>query len=174
MPKITLSTLAFVFIFFMFGNAQTSVTVSGSVKVKAAKEGLPFVNVVLKTEKDSAFVIGTVTNEVGRFSLTNIKPGNYFLELSYTGFTTKQQNLFVGSLTQFLDIKPIELEEKPTNLTEVVVNSKPNEISDKLDKKTFLLKDNISQSGGSVLQAMQSLPSVTVQDGKVQLRVAIK
>jgi hypothetical protein len=32
--------------------------------------------------------------------------------------------------------------------------------------KTFSLKDNISQSGGSVLQAMQNLPSVTVQDGK--------
>ena len=32
------------------------------------------------------------------------------------------------------------------------------------------MKDNFSQSGGSVLQAMQNLPSVTVQDGKVQLR----
>ncbi|MBC7652831.1 MAG: TonB-dependent receptor, partial [Deinococcales bacterium] len=170
MPKITLLTLYFTFICFMSGKAQTSVTVSGSVKVKAAKEGLPFVNVVLKTEKDNAFVIGTVTNEAGRFLLNNIKSGNYFLELSYTGFTTKQQTLFVGSLTQFLDIKPIELEEKPTNLTEVVVNSKPNEISDKLDKKTFSLKDNISQSGGSVLQAMQTIPGVTVQDGKVQLR----
>ncbi len=39
-----------------------------------------------------------------------------------------------------------------------------------MDKKTFSLKDNISQNGGSVLQAMQNLPSVTVQDGKVQLR----
>ena len=40
----------------------------------------------------------------------------------------------------------------------------------KWTKKTFSIKDNISQSGGSVLQAMQNLPSVTVQDGKLQLR----
>jgi hypothetical protein len=36
--------------------------------------------------------------------------------------------------------------------------------------KKFSLANNISQSGGSVLQAMQNLPGVTVQDGKVQLR----
>jgi hypothetical protein len=170
MQKFTLSTLLAAILFSTIGKAQTLVTISGNVKIKASKNGLPFVNVVLKTEKDSAFVSGTVTNEIGRFSLANIKPGNYFLELSYTGYTTKQQALFVGSLTQFLDVKTIELEEKQTNLAEVVVTSKTNEIGDKLDKKTFSLKDNISQSGGSVLQAMQSLPSVTVQDGKVQLR----
>jgi hypothetical protein len=39
-----------------------------------------------------------------------------------------------------------------------------------MDKKKHFPKDNISQTGGSVLQAMQNLPSVTVQDGKVQLR----
>jgi outer membrane receptor protein involved in Fe transport len=39
-----------------------------------------------------------------------------------------------------------------------------------MDKKTFKVEDNISQSGGSVLQTMQNLPGVTVQDGKVQLR----
>ena len=39
-----------------------------------------------------------------------------------------------------------------------------------MDKKTFSVKDNLSQSGGSVLQVMQNLPSVTVQEGKVQLR----
>ena len=32
------------------------------------------------------------------------------------------------------------------------------------------MEDNISQTGGSVLQTMQNLPGVTVQDGKVQLR----
>jgi outer membrane receptor protein involved in Fe transport len=39
-----------------------------------------------------------------------------------------------------------------------------------MDKKTFTVEDNISQSGGSVLQTMQNLPGVTVQDGQVQLR----
>ena len=150
--------------------AQNNITISGIVKDKVAKTALPFVNIILKSEKDSVFVSGTVSNEEGRFSLPNIKSGNYILEASFVGYSTKKQALFVGNLTQFLDINTIELEENATTLSEVVVTGRKEEISEKMDKKTFSLKDNISQSGGSVLQAMQNLPSVTVQDGKVQLR----
>ena len=142
--------------FFSFSNAQTNVTVSGIVKEKNSKAVLPFVNVVLKTEKDSTFVSGTVTNEEGRFTLSKIKSGNYFLEVSYIGFEKKRQTLFVGNLTEYLDIKTIEIEEKSNALQEVVITGKSAEISEKMDKKTFSLKDNISQSGGSVLQAMQN------------------
>jgi len=150
--------------------AQTNVTISGIIKDKKSKDVLPFVNVILKTEKDSAFVSGTVTSEEGRFSLSKIKSGNYYFEVSFIGYKTTKQSLFVGTLIEFLDIKSIELEEKSTSLQEVVIKEKIEQLSEKLDKKTFSLKDNISQSGGSVLQAMQNLPSVTVQDGKVQLR----
>lgn len=156
--------------FFSISNAQTSVTVSGLVKDKNTKSVLSFVNVVLKTEKDSTFISGTVTNEEGRFSLSKIKSGNYYLEVSFIGYKTTKQTLFVGNLAEFLDIKSIELEEETATLQEVVVTRKTSESSAVMGKKTFSLKDNISQNGGSVLQAMQNLPSVTVQDGKVQLR----
>ena len=47
--------------------AQTAtVTVSGLIKNKTDKTILPFVNVVLNTEKTNVFVTGTVTNEEGR------------------------------------------------------------------------------------------------------------
>ena len=151
-------------------NAQTNVTVSGIIKDKNTKVALPFVNVVLKTEKDSVFVSGSISTNDGRFVLSKIKSGNYFLEISYVGYFTKKQPLFVGNLSGYLDIKSIEIVEKSTSLNEVLVNAKANAVSEKMDKKTFLLKDNIRQSGGSVLQAMQNLPSVTVQDGKVLLR----
>ena len=150
--------------------AQNSVTISGIIKDKATKAVIPFVNIILKTEKDSIFVNGTVSNEEGRFSLLNIKAGNYTLETSFVGYYNKKQALFVGNLTQFLDFNTIELEENATALNEVIVTGRQEEIGEKMDKKTFSIKDNISQSGGSILQAMQNLPSVTVQDGKVQLR----
>lgn len=155
---------------FSITNAQINVTVSGIIKDKNTKTVLPFVNVVLKTEKDSSFVSGTVTNEEGRFSLSKIKSGNYYLEVSYIGYKTTKQSLFVGNLTAYLDIENMEIEEESTSLNEVVVTGKTAVISERMDKKTFSLKDNISQSGGSVLQAMQNLPGVTLQDGKVQLR----
>jgi outer membrane receptor protein involved in Fe transport len=160
----------FLLIIFLDAKAQISVTVSGVVKNKATKTALPFASVMLKTEKDSTFVVGTITNEEGRFSMSKIKSGNYILEISLAGYVPRQQVLFVGSLSDFLEINPIEMQEKTIALNEIVVTGNQNEVADKMDKKIFSIKDNISQSGGSVLQAMQNLPSVTVQDGKVLLR----
>lgn len=152
--------------------AQTSsVTVSGIIKGKADKTALPFVNIVLKTEKDSAFVTGTVSNEEGRFTLTNIKSGNYVLQLSYTGFTSKSLTVLVGTLSSFLDLGTIELQQDAKQLQEVVVSSKQDDVSNKMDKKTYSVASNISQSGSSVLQTLKNLPGVTTsQDGKVELR----
>ncbi|NCU04893.1 MAG: TonB-dependent receptor [Chitinophagaceae bacterium] len=168
MRKKHICLFSFFLALFVLPQAQT--TVSGIVKAQKSKSALAFVNVLLKAEKDSAFVSGTVTNEEGRFSLTKIKAGNYYLEFSYAGFTTKRQALFVGTLSAFLDMKTIEMEENATALQEVVITAKENEVSAKMDKKIFLLKDNITQTGGSVLQAMQNLPGITVQEGKLQIR----
>lgn len=148
----------------------SSVTISGIVKNKLDKSAIPYVNVVINAENDSVFVAGTITNDEGRFSIGNIEPGNYNLEVSVIGFEDKKQPLFVGHLSEFLEIPVIELEEQSTALEGVVINVERTGRSNGLDKKTYSVADNISQSGGSVLQSMQSLPGITVQDGKVQLR----
>jgi outer membrane receptor protein involved in Fe transport len=166
--RFLLISILFAHVAFASFSQVKSVTISGIVKDKS--NSLSYVNVLLKKEKDSVFVTGTVTNDEGRFSIASIKPGNYVLEFSFVGYITKRQSLYVGSLSEFLDVATIELNEDTQTLSEVVVTGKQDAVSDKLDKKVFSVADNISQSGGSVLQAMQNLPGVTVQDGKVQLR----
>ena len=149
----------------------TTVTLSGLIKNKTDKAVLPFVNIVLKKEKDSAFVTGTVTNEEGRFTLANIKPGLYTLQSSYTGFYSKSQAVLIGSLSSFLDLGTIELQQDAKQLQEVLVTSPQEDVSNKMDKKTYAVAANISQSGGSVLQTLRNLPGVTTsQEGKVELR----
>lgn len=152
--------------------AQISgVSISGLIKNKTDRDALPFVNIVLKTEKDSAFVSGTVSNEEGRFTLSSIKSGSYILQFSYTGYELKSQSLLVGSLSSFLDIGTIELQQVSQQLQEVVLSSKQDVLSNKMDKKTYSVASNISQSGGSVLQTLKNLPGVTTtQEGKVELR----
>lgn len=170
MKKTIFVAMAFVCAFATSYAQIKNINVSGTIKDKKTKTALSYVNIVLKTAKDTLFVIGTVSNEEGRFTLSNIKPNDYFLEVSYIGYTTKRQTLFVGTLSEFLEVPPIELEESTKTLTEVTVTAKQDEINGKMDKKTFSVADNISQSGGSVLQTMQNLPGVSVQEGKVQLR----
>ena len=156
----------------IFSYAQTAgVTLSGVIKNKADKSILPFVNIVLKAEKDSSFITGTMSNEEGRFVLTNIQTGNYLLQFSYAGFITKLQPILVGRLNSFLDAGTIELQQDATLLQAVVIRSAQDEVSNRMDKKTYSVAANISQSGGSVLQTLKNLPGVTTsQDGKVELR----
>ncbi|MCY7292645.1 MAG: TonB-dependent receptor, partial [Ferruginibacter sp.] len=170
MKFIVLLSLLVLTVFTM--QAQTTtVTVSGLIKSKADKTALPFVNIVLKTEKDNAFVTGTVSNEEGRFTLANLKSGNYVLQFSYTGFALKSQPVLIGSLSSFLDLGTIELQQDAKDLQEVVVTAKQDDVSNKMDRKTYSVAANISQSGGSVLQSLKNLPGVTTsQDGKVELR----
>lgn len=156
----------------VFVSAQSSagVTVSGTVK-EVGKIAIPYVNIAFKATKDSSFVIGTVTNTEGRFSLAGIQSGNYIIEISMVGFKTKRQLFTVGTLSSFLDIGIVELEEDAKVLNEVKISAGQSDgVSSRMDKKTFTLANNATQTGGSVMQAMQNLPGVTVQDGKVQLR----
>lgn len=169
MSRVIVVFLLFLLRFSVFSQ-ESSITISGLLKDKGANAPLPYVSIVVKTERDSVFVTGTISNDEGRFSIPGIKPGNYILAASLIGYTTKIQALYVGSLSQYLDLGTIELNENTSTLQEVEVAAKQDEVSGKMDKKIFSVEDNVSQSGGSVLQVMQNLPGVTVQEGKVQLR----
>lgn len=168
--KFTILVFLFVLSGITCSFAQTSVSISGSVKDRKTKEALPFVTVTLKNSKDSSLFQGTVTNEEGRFTLSNIKSGNYYTEVTFIGYKSFMQNVYVGTLSQYLDLGILELEEDAKVLNEVEVTAKQEEVSGKMDKKSYTLENNATQSGGTVLQAMQNLPGVTVQDNKVQIR----
>lgn len=118
--------LVFLIILFIqsisFSFAQvTTVTISGNVKNQADKTAIYYADVVVKNDIDKSFVAGTVTNEEGRFSIENIEPGNYHLVISLMDFETKEQPLFIGSLSAFLDIPVIELIEQSTVLQGVTI-----------------------------------------------------
>lgn len=156
-----------------FSNAQSiKVTVSGIVKDAKNKAPIEYANIVVKHKTDQKFITGTITDSLGRFKLADLSAGNYSLEFTIVGYQKKSQDITVGSLNAFLDLGEIILTEDAQTLStvNVVGQSNADGLSDKMDKKTFTLGNNVAQSGGSVLQAMQNLPGVTLQDGKIQLR----
>ncbi|PZX53942.1 outer membrane receptor protein involved in Fe transport [Algoriphagus ratkowskyi] len=153
----------------VFGQ-ETNVKLSGKITNKASQEALSYVNIVLRTSVDSTFVTGAISDEAGLFTLSDVPPGNYELEASFIGFETVRKEVYVGSSSPFLNIGEVALSASFQELGTVEVIGQLEEVSAKMDKKTYDLGQNISQSGGSVLQAMSNLPGVTVQEGKVQIR----
>ncbi|MEQ1690296.1 MAG: carboxypeptidase regulatory-like domain-containing protein, partial [Gemmatimonas sp.] len=154
--------------------AQTptsGVTVSGRVQAAQTKAPVRFLTVQLRTEKDTAFVTGRLTDDNGAFVFTGLKKGTYLLEARFVGFQPLRERVLIGELSAFLDLGVLQMQEVTTTLGQVVVTSQADGVSGAMDKKTFTVADNASQAGGSVLQAMSNLPGVTIgQDGKLQLR----
>ena len=151
--------------------AQTNVTISGIIKDAGSKEFIPYANVTLHRLPDTAFVFGSISNEDGVFEILDISKGNYVLMATSLGYSNSVQPVFVGELSANLDVGVIELTTNSTKLDEAVVAAKKDAVSRSLEKKTYSVADNVSQSGGSVLDAMKNLPGVTVgQEGGVELR----
>ncbi len=164
-------------LFLMFASAMEAeaqtfkATISGLLKDGKSKNIIPYANVVVKNKSDQKFITGTITDEEGRFKLGDLASGTYTIAFSSVGHLNKTQEITIGTLNAFLDLGEIILTEDSKSLNEITVTAKSTEgLSDKMDKKTFTLSNNVSQAGGSVLQAMQNLPGVTIQDGKIQLR----
>ena len=149
---------------------NVQVTISGKIVNQETAEPMPYVNVVLKSAKDSVFVIGTVSNEEGFFTLSNVSSGDYFIQISFVGFQKYFQNFYVGNSSDFLALGTLTLNPSTNELGEVIVAVEQDEVNGKMDKMTYEVDDNISQQGGSVLQVMQNLPGITIEDGKVVLR----
>jgi outer membrane receptor protein involved in Fe transport len=96
--------------------------------------------------------------------------GEFFLEASFIGYGVLKAPVFVGASSPFLNLGELFLQASTQDLNEVEVLGQADAIGSKMDKKTYDLSQNISQTGGSVLQAMQNLPGVAIQEGKVQIR----
>lgn len=168
--KILVNTIIFLWSVLTWSQVQNT-TVSGKIIDANLKEPLAYVNVVLKNSNTTnEFVAGVITNDEGVFTLENVSSGNYLIEVSFIGFKTYSNTIYVGANSKYLDLGTIALEEDVSQLYEVVITSKKEAIGSKMDKKIYAVSANISQSGGTVLQSLKNLPGITAQEGKVQLR----
>lgn len=151
--------------------AQQQLTLTGQLIDASTKETLSFANVTVNDASEGLLVAGAITDEEGRFVVQDLPPGTYMLNFSFMGYASVQQKFSSSGLNTIFDLGKIELFPSAENLVGVEVTGKQSATNADLNKKSFNLDDNIAQSGGSVLDAMKTMPGVTFdQDGKVILR----
>lgn len=158
-----------ILLFTLTAVAQNKVTVFGKVSDQSNNEALPFTNIYIKSAQNEEVSAG-ISDEEGNFQFALLQ-GNYTLEVEFLGFKKKRVEFLVGRLSENLNLGIIELEEDTEALSEVVIEAKKEAIARRMDKKTYAVDENLSQLGGSVVQAMQNLPGVTTNsNGKIVLR----
>lgn len=100
----------------LYAQKSASGEISGVVKDPSSKEVLPFATIVIK-----GTVTGVVTDQDGLFRLSNLQAGNYTLQISYIGYSTKELDLTLkpGEKKKLV----IDLDQPLVTIGEVVVSS---------------------------------------------------
>ncbi|WP_251795470.1 outer membrane beta-barrel protein [Arenibacter sp. N53] len=152
-------------------SAQKAIGITGRLVDLETNVTLPFANVSVNRFSDNVLVTGAVTDDDGRFFIENIPIDTYTIYFSYLGYAGATQKIVTGGLNTVFDLGRIALSPDAEMLNEIEVTGKQSTTNSELNKKSFNLSDNIAQTGGSVLDAMKTMPGVSFdQEGKVILR----
>ena len=150
---------------------QEEITITGQLLDDTTGEPLPFANVAVHSFSANELLTGTMTEADGRFEVQGLPVGKYQLYFTYLGYATREHTLLAGGLNRVFDLGKIGLFPGAEILQEVEVVGTEAVTNSDLNKKSFNLDNSIAQAGGSVLDAMKTMPGVAFdQDGKVILR----
>ena len=154
-----LAALAVAWMMVVAASAKTQ-DYSGKV-IDQKGEPVAFVNVVLLSLPDSAFVQGAVSDEQGAFHIvTNVSDG--LLKLSCVGYET----LFVKAANDLT----ITMKEDAQMLGEVVVKSQLPKTLVKGDAMRTTVAGTILEKAGTVNDALSKIPSLEAErDGAVKV-----
>jgi len=157
---------------FPMGNFNVSGKISGKLIDEQSGKPIEYGNIVLYRFRDSSMVTGTISNSQGNFVLDNVNVGRYFIKISFIGFETKViDSVLVTPRNAEVDLGIIKLSPAVVKLGDVVVQGEKELIINNLDKKVINVEKDLTNVGGSALDVMQNIPSVTVDaDGNVALR----
>lgn len=151
---------------FLSVTTVTAVTLSGNVKETSTGEGLIQASVRLLAARDSSLVGGVVTNDNGRYTIPNVKPGKYIVEASYIGYETQLRDITVGD--RDIRLKPFELKEGSVLLKEATVVGVRTPITVKEDTIEYAAASFKTQPNAVVEDLLKRLPGVEVgSDGKI-------
>ncbi|MBR2085441.1 MAG: TonB-dependent receptor, partial [Muribaculaceae bacterium] len=131
----------------------------GGTVIDEKGEPMPFVNVVLLSLPDSAFVQGAMTDDQGHFEILTQKNGA-LLKVSCIGYQTQYLNASPG-LT-------IQMQEDALLLAEVVVKSQLPKTRVKGEAMRTTVEGTILEKAGTVADALARVPSLEAKrDGAV-------
>ena len=150
--------------------AQTSL-LKGLLVDKTNQNPLEFSSVSVYQQPDSLLVYGTITDKNGKFLIKNLKQGSYYLKVQFLGYDTKivsNINLING---QKLDVGKIEINPSIKFLNEIRVTGQQSQSLNKIDKQVYKADQFAAAKGGSAIDVLKNLPSVSVNgQGEISVR----
>ena len=146
-------------------------TVKGKVLDKSNDEALGFVNIAVSPKGSKTIAGGATTDLDGKFTIKNLKNGEYTLTLSFVGYKTVTKEFRISDANKTVSYAGIHMAEDANMLNEVKVVGQKSTMKLEVDRKTFDVSSNLANVGETASEVLDNIPSVEVDnDGNVSLR----
>ena len=153
---------------FLTLHAQKEFSVSGKVLDKDTKEPLEYATVAFKNSSDKKIVTGGITDAKGNFEI-KVPEGIYDISVEFISFKT--ENLPNKNINKDTNLGTITLGLNMESLDDVVIVAETTTVDVRLDKKIYNIGKDLTTSGGTVSDALNNVPSVSVDvEGGISLR----
>jgi outer membrane receptor protein involved in Fe transport len=145
---------------------------TGQLIDNQTKQKIEYGNLVLFSFRDSSMAAGTISDSEGQFLLENLKYGMYYLRASFIGYSDRIiDSIRITPQSPRLDLGVISLDESSIILSNIVVTGERDMIINNLDKKVINVDKDLTVIGGTGVDVVQNIPSVSVDvDGNVSYR----
>lgn len=162
----------FIFLLFsLIAHAQQTGSIGGKI-TDESRQPVEFASVFITPENDTSKIVGgTITDSLGRFLLTKLPFGGYFLNINFIGYEGQKQAVSIGENNQSINLPDIVLVAGSTALQGVEVSAIRNLIQKTEEGIMLNAADNLTQIGGSAADLLKNLPGVmTGGEGEITLR----
>lgn len=165
---------AFIFLLFSSFNLlaqQASEMPRYTVSGKVTDEGgipLEYATISFQSTRNPDQLTGGITDPQGNFAI-EVPRGTYNINIEFISFEPK--NFTNRQISSDLDMGTIVLGMAAGELEEVVVTAETTQVEVRLDKKIYNIGKDLTTAGGTVADALNNVPSVSVDiEGGISLR----
>jgi hypothetical protein len=147
---------------------QAQISLEGRVTNEKG-EPIEYATVLLRHPGDSVLIMGSTTNELGRYLLKDVKPNPYILQIQFVGYVTQTQIVEVtGGEVQTVPVWVLQEDSKL--LKEVVVRGQKALIEQEGEKLILNVQNLITAGGSSALELLARAPGVSIdQNDQISL-----
>lgn len=138
-------------------------SLKGTVVDKSTSENISFATVALMKAGEQDAFTGAVSDQDGEFLIGKIPYGTYQVVVSFIGYESRQiPEVIISSDNRDNDLGRIELELSAVGIEEVEVKAAARTSVNKIDRITYRASDFETARGGSAIDVLSKLPSVTI------------
>ena len=142
--------------------AAQAQNIRGKVCFEADNTPVQFATVALLALPDSALQTGVITLTDGGFLLENVKPGNYFVRVSYVGYTPDGRSVTVIEENGDVELDTMFLTETTAVMGEVMVIGERLKGKEMVDRTVYSIPEVVSKSSSNGYDILKKIPQVNV------------